>query len=378
MSNPFEYGNTKVIMLILTHSCNLKCTYCYEHQQKDASKIMKIETAKKIIEEGIESSLGKCDRLIIHFMGGEPFLRFGVIKDICEWIESNKNSVDVTVSVTTNGTLLNDHKEWLQQHRNILKVVLSADGDKSMQDKNRCNSFASIDFDFYTSTWPDGKVKMTISPDTVKDVAKGVISLHDKGIKRIEGNLALGPKIRWDHEHLKIYRNELRKLVMYYLSHPELRPASMVNVNICGILHVGQWKKRCSCGEGLVCYDTDGKPYPCHLFSPITLNETQLNHFQGCNIDFSDSVTFADDKCEKCAIRRCCSHCYGMNFIYTDSVASTPPIFCFTSQIEFFASCSLLYQRLRQHQSIANKHEVEIALAHVNKIMKYNKLFYGL
>lgn len=376
MSSPFEFGKTKVIMLILTHSCNLKCTYCYEHKKRDAYRVMKTESAMKIIDEEIESSLGKYDRVVIHFMGGEPFLRFGVIREFCEWIESKRAHIDIVVSATTNGTLLNDHKEWLQQHSNTFKIVLSADGDKAMQDKNRFNSFTSIDFGFYTSTWPEGKVKMTISPDTVRDVAKGVIFLHEQGIKRIEGNLALGPEIKWGLEHLRAYRDELRKLVVYYLDHPELYPSSMVNVDICRILHNGQWKKRCSCGEGLVCYDTDGKPYPCHLFSPVTLDENQLNLFQRCNINFSDADTFADDKCEKCAIRRCCSRCYGMNFIYTGTVASAPYIFCRASQIEFFATCSLLYRRLRLHQSIANKYEVKIALAYVNKIMKASKLFY--
>ena len=262
MSIPFENGNTKVIMLILTHSCNLKCAYCYEHQKRNASKVMKPEMAKKIIEEEITSSLGGYTRVVIHLMGGEPFLRFGVIKEICEWSDNKKWPVEVVLSATTNGTLMNEHREWLQEHSHTFKVVLSADGDKAMQDKNRCNSYASIDFEFYTSIWPDGKIKMTISPDTVRDVAKGVISLHEKGIKRIEGNLALGPELKWQYKHLREYRNELRKLVRYYLDHPELRPASMVNVDICRILHDDPWKKRCSCGVGLVCYDVDVALYP--------------------------------------------------------------------------------------------------------------------
>lgn len=370
MSIPFENGNTKVIMLILTHSCNLKCAYCYERQKRITSKVMKFETAKIIIDEEIRSSLGKYNRIVIHFMGGEPFLRFGVIKNICEWVDSQKWPIDIVMSATTNGTLLNDNKEWLQEHSTTFKVVLSADGDQAMQNKNRSNSYSSIDFDFYKSTWPDGKVKMTISPDTVKDVAKGVIFLHEKGIKRIEGNLALSPDIKWGNEYLKDYRNELRKLVMYYLDHPELHPASMVNVDICRIIHADNWEKRCSCGSRLVCYDTDGEPYPCHLFSPITLNEKQLRLFQNRNINFSDIDIFVDDKCEKCAIRKCCSRCYGMNYIYTGSIASTPAIVCSASQIEFFATCSLLYQRLRRHQSIINKHEIEVVLNHIQKIIQ--------
>lgn len=140
--------------------------------------MMNPKTAIKIIEEEIGSSLDGYNRVVIRFMGGEPFLRFAVIKEICEWIDEKQWPVDVVLSATTNGTFLNDHKKWLQEHSNTFKVVLSADGDKVMQDKNRFNSYNSIDWNFYVSTWPDGKVKMTISPDTVKNVSKGVISLH--------------------------------------------------------------------------------------------------------------------------------------------------------------------------------------------------------
>lgn len=370
MSIPFENGNTKVIMLILTHSCNLKCAYCYEHQERDTSKVMELETALNIIEREVNFSLGVYNRVVIHFMGGEPLLHFGVIKEICKWVDCKIWPIDIILSATTNGTLFHAHKKWLFEHRDTFKVVLSTDGNENMHNKNRSDSYTSIDFDFYTSTWPDGKAKMTISPDTVEEVAKGVISLHEKGVKRIEGNLALGPEVKWKYEYLKDYRNELRKLVMYYLDHPELHPASMVNVDICRIIRADNWKKRCSCGSRLVCYDTDGKPYPCHLFSPITLNEKQLRLFQNRNINFSDIDIFVDDKCEKCAIRKCCSRCYGMNYLYTGSIASTPYIFCSASQIEFFATCSLLYQRLRRHQSITNKHEIEAVLNHIQKIIQ--------
>ncbi|MCD8235826.1 MAG: radical SAM protein [Prevotellaceae bacterium] len=370
MSIPFENGNTKVIMLILTHSCNLKCAYCYERQKRDASKVMSPQTAIKIIEEEIEVSLGGYNHIVIHFMGGEPFLRFGVIKDICEWIENKVFPVDIILSATTNGTLLHKHKEWLQKHCAFFNVVLSADGDKAMQNINRFSSYSSIDFGFYTSTWPNGKVKMTISPETVTDVAKGVISLHEKGIKRIEGNLALGPEIKWRVEHLKVYRDELRKLVTYYLEHQELCPASMVNVDICRIIHADNWEKRCSCGSDLICYDTDGKSYPCHLFSPVALSEEQIKLFGESNINFSDNNIFVDLKCAKCAIRKCCARCCGMNYIYTGSVASAPSIFCSASQIEFLATCSLLYQRLRRNQPLVNKYETEIALNHIQQIVQ--------
>lgn len=76
MSIPFENGNTKMIILILTHSCNLKCAYCYERQKRDASKVINPKTAIKIIEEEIGSSLDGYNCVVIHFMDGGPFSAF--------------------------------------------------------------------------------------------------------------------------------------------------------------------------------------------------------------------------------------------------------------------------------------------------------------
>ena len=114
------------------------------------------------------------------------------------------------------------------------------------------------------------------------------------------------------------------------------------------------------------------------LFNTIVKNYTKASKNQNdipldrtdTNIDFSDTELFADAKCEKCAIRKCCSRCYGMNFIYSGSVSSAPPIFCSASQIEFFATCSLLYQRLRRNQPIAHRHETEAVLNYVKKVIQ--------
>lgn len=364
------HDQTKVIILILTHSCNLRCEYCYELKKKDQTGVMNMETAKTIICNEVVSSKGVYNRLIIHFMGGEPLLRFGMIEEICEWIECGVWPIEIGLSATTNGTLFYVHKEWLWAHRNTFKVVLSADGDKLMHDKNRSNSFSSIDFDFYTAAWPDGKVKMTISPDSVGRVSDGVIFLHKKGIKRIEGNLALGPTINWSGTHLKLYRRELRKLVRFYLDNPEMSPASMVNVDICRITQPSDWRKRCACGEGLICYDIDGQSYPCHLFSPIVLNEEQLHNFRNAYYKFAEIDSFADERCFSCAIRKCCPRCHGMNYIYTGSLASSPPVFCLASQIEFFATYSLLFNKLKHHIFIKNKAEVEFVLKYIQQIIK--------
>lgn len=272
---------TKVIMLILTHGCNLSCTYCYE-PNKAVSIVMNVSVAKGIIEGEVEKCKNATEvpHLVILFMGGEPLLQFDVIREICEWVEEKSFSIKVSFAATTNGTLMGRHKDWLFEHRDRLKLTLSVDGNSFMQDINRSASSSKIDYDFYLSAWPDGKVKMTLSPMTINHVYEGVISLHERGFKNIEGNIALGPSIKWDDKHLSDYRIGLHQLVDFYIEHPQIAPVSMLDYDLTRIFSAYDWRKRCRCGEDFVCYDTDGKIYPCHILSPVSLGDEELEELE--------------------------------------------------------------------------------------------------
>ena len=39
---------TKIVILTLTNSCNLACTYCYEHNKE--AQVMTLETARAIVD----------------------------------------------------------------------------------------------------------------------------------------------------------------------------------------------------------------------------------------------------------------------------------------------------------------------------------------
>lgn len=372
MGEIFTKERTKVVMIILTHSCNLNCVYCYEHNKTSQSKTINFEIVKSIIEEEIKKNYQTYKSLVIHFMGGEPLLRFDIIKDICEWIESKIWPINVILSATTNGTLIPKYKEWFRDHRDIFKIVLSIDGNKSMQDINRSNSSYLIDLDFFISTWPDSKIKMTISPYTVNNVSEGVIYFHKKGVKNIEANLALGPSIKWTNNHVEQYRKELRKLISFYLSNPDYIPVSMLNIDVSRIVSSVDWRKRCSCGEDFVCYDVDGKVYPCHLFTSITLNSNEINQYRDLNVDFKDRSFFGNNKCEKCIIRNCCPRCPGMNYLYTGTLNTPPSIFCIISQIEFLSTCTLLNNKILLKQNIPNK-EMVTDILHIIKKAITNK-----
>ena len=88
-------------------------------------------------------------------------------------------------------------KEWLKDHADVLQVGLSLDGTKEMHNINRCGSFDKIDLEFFKTVYPEESVKMTISKQTLGDIAEGVIFAQDLGYE-VSCNLAYG--IDWDCE----------------------------------------------------------------------------------------------------------------------------------------------------------------------------------
>ncbi len=64
---PFE------LTLVVTHSCNLNCIYCYEHN-KAKDEDMSLATAQNTIRKYMSCS--DYDELHIGFIGGEPLLKY--------------------------------------------------------------------------------------------------------------------------------------------------------------------------------------------------------------------------------------------------------------------------------------------------------------
>ena len=66
----------KTVTLQVTDDCNLRCTYCYQHNKGHHN--MSVETAKNVIEMLLHDELKgyittvDCSGIVIDFIGGEP------------------------------------------------------------------------------------------------------------------------------------------------------------------------------------------------------------------------------------------------------------------------------------------------------------------
>ena len=197
-------------MLMVTHACNLNCSYCYEAHKSD--KKMSLETAKKVILDEVEMVQGtpRFEEIEIDFMGGEPLTNFDLIKQIVEWLERMPMPMPYICFATTNGTLLTPpRKEWLRLHRNTIQLCLSYDGDSQMQQINRGALATTVDLPFFKEVWPEQKFHMTVSQETLSGLARAILDMQRLGYM-MEVSLAQG--VLWTKADAICFYNQLSSL----------------------------------------------------------------------------------------------------------------------------------------------------------------------
>lgn len=332
-------GKVKSLIFILTYDCNLRCSYCYEPKTKHIflSKQKAIDIIKKAVNDVDESYTG----LDIQFMGGEPLLRFDLIKNLCEWLWSCEQKIPVlSVSAPTNGTLLTPEIEmWLTENKERFRLYLSFDGTHLMQNINRSSSAPKINLEFFARTYPDYAVKMTASPDTISHFAEGIKFLHEQGFNEVKANLAFGDEICWNKSHLAILIRELDTLIEFYCSHPNIQPITLLRTPVWNIIDKNVKPQKCYCGRDVVCYDYDGQLYPCHFFAPITIPKDMATQAQ--KLDMNQCRNTIHSTCSSCLLNKTCITCYAVNFRDRGDCNTPSPFFCAQNKIFFFASCKL-------------------------------------
>lgn len=339
---------SKNVTLVLTHQCNLRCPYCYEKHKDNES--MSIERAKAILEQELTEDDGTTD-VEIDFFGGEPLLEFDTIRAVVEYAKSRSYPKSYIFFITTNGTVLSaSQKEWLLQNTDVLQIGLSLDGTKKMHDRNRCGSYDKIDIPFFRDNYPEQTVKMTVSRETLPDLAEGVLHCHSLGF-RVSCNLAYG--IDWSaEENARIFEKQLMKLIEYYLANPSVEPCSLLDINrIKSVANEQEERIRyCGAGTAMRTYDYDGTFYPCQYFLPFSVGKEKAEISLG--LDFKSKFRPEDENpaCRRCLICNVCPTCYGNNFALTGNIHKRDERMCHVVKIQFRAIAFFAAEKFRLGQ----------------------------
>ena len=137
------------IMLSLTEQCNLRCKYCAyidKYSQGSALKEMNRGVAFNAIDLLMKHS-SQADFVFVDFYGGEPLLKFDLIKECIDYCKKRYPFTIPRYQITTNGLLLgsNDVIEFLV--KNEFQITISLDGPKSIQDRYRLQKNGQVSFD---------------------------------------------------------------------------------------------------------------------------------------------------------------------------------------------------------------------------------------
>ena len=353
----------KTIMLLITYRCNLHCLYCYE--PKTLQKKMSLESAKSYVQNIVDSLDDSFTEFEIQYMGGEPLLEFQLIKELSEWLwQYNFKIPLVRIFAVTNGTLLDDNmKHWFHINKDKIRLGLSFDGDILMQNINRSKSSSDVDLNFFAENWPNQTVKMTISPETIGRILDGAKFLISAKLPHITADLAMGNLICWRESHLGILWSQLHEIGNFYLEHPELPIFSMLGIDIFTPFRKSSIENgHCSCGENLVCVDTDGEQYACHLFAPITLPENMAKESQ--RINFKSKQNYYAPECSNCSLKNLCPHCFGMNYKSTGDFQRQSTFTCQSTKIIYLAACQFQKERAKKRGDKELTNQIETILNH--------------
>jgi len=346
MSSIFERVRESITrrtcMLMVTHACNLNCTYCYESHK--SNKKMPFDLAKSIIRKEFETVKNddRFTELEIDFMGGEPLMNFELIKQVVEWLRGESFDIPFICFATTNGTLLDDSKkEWFEKNKDMIWLGVSYDGSKDSQKINRGEKANVIDYDFFYRLWPKQGIKLTISKESLPLLASSIIETQKRGFL-LTASLAHG--VEWSDADAEIYISQLKMLSNTYFSEDSLPPINLLTRPLVGVHKPAPVQKRfCGTGVHMVTYDVDGKNYGCHMFAPIVLGDAAITNE---NIEWSCETVAEDPRCKECFLKDYCPTCMGFNYRYRGDVSKRDFNWCRMVLAEAIVSCEFQIKML--------------------------------
>lgn len=346
-------ANAFSISFTPTHTCNLRCKYCfadhgenYKQEQKKLTKeiiVASLNYFKKHIEK--HNSMLRIDLV----GGGENFLNPEAISLINKCAKEIYK--DVKIWICTNGTVFNDKVKNIVQEKNV-SVGISLDGNKTVNDTNRLNnenesvyeeviknvgnfSKESQNNSNLRNLW--GLVVVTKDSKSLHQILEhhktvGFASVQMKLVRKKEyGKDEVAKIISLYNQFAKDLVNDIKNEDVTYLK-------MIINDNdyfgkiIKRLILNQRVVRRCSAGRSKFSIDAAGNIYPCDPF--VGYKEFILGNVydEECTVFDSEFYTLSKEKrvpCNKCwAIDICGGDCLHNSWIGERNIRINQSSFC--------------------------------------------------
>ena len=344
-------------IVLLTNQCNLTCPYCFEER---GTSRMSLDTAKDVLKF---LHLSKSTGIGYTFFGGEPMLEWdSIIYPLIGW---SKVEYPTKFNMTTNGTLFTeDRLNYL--FKNNVSFLLSMDGSKETQDKNRPMKTPKSSYDAIVKYIPQilkfrpgQTVRMTVNSKSCGHFFEDVLSLIKLGFV----NISAVPNVfeTWEDNEKQAFEESLNRYEEYVISgfrngsnpilffgyreaYHKIRQTIRSEKN-GAYRRVAECIKEKQCGFGVrgsASIDPDGNLYGCHHIAPLQregpfwigdiytgLNEDRVRAL----IDPYNPGKVGGDKCTTCPIDWVCNGgCKPNNYQIFGDMHKVPELFCYWEQ----------------------------------------------
>ena len=322
-------NHVRDITLQVTEDCNLRCTYCYQHDK--TPKHMSFETGKKFIDIILESDersakyiqSRECAGVVFNFIGGEPLLEIDLISDLTDYTIQRMIELDHPwlfrhmFGICTNGLLYFEPKvqEYLKKHHSHLSLTVTVDGNKEIHDTCRLDIAGNGSYDraiaaanhWYSTYNKAGSAfptKITISPQNLPKIGDAVIEFVDNESTDININCVY--ENVWNIDHARMLYRELKKIADHLLAtdmQDDVRIGILTDPTGRPYTNHNTW---CG-GNGLmIAVDPAGDIYPCLRYAPSSVGPT-VEKFKIGDVDHGfiyDEVQTERLRCLSCITRQ--------------------------------------------------------------------------
>ncbi len=366
----------KPVTIVVTQDCNLRCTYCYQHNKNRDKKFTK-ETAVKFIDmlfkldaenNGYINSKNSY-AIVLEFIGGEPLLEIDLIDFTVEYFKykcimlRHRWGVHHMINITTNGVLYEneDVQTFLKKNEGRVSISITIDGNKELHDSCRLfpdgtGSYDIVEkaFKSYLETSHIKSTKLTLSPDNIMYLSDACIHLFNIGLCTIFSNCIF--EKGWNVEHARVLYEQMKILADYIINNNlyENYSCSLFDASIGHVLDENDNQNWCGGTGKMLAVDSDGIIYPCLRYLPFSLKEGckpvtigLIENGIGYSSEDIETISMLNkvtrrsqstDECFYCPIASGCAWCSAYNYEETGSVDKRVTYICIMHKARVLAN----------------------------------------
>lgn len=327
------------LALDVSGSCNMRCIYCAESSTMPRREFMSREIVEKAVDSLFEWS--SHDKLSFHLGSGEPLLQPELVHEIGRRARLNQGGREVTLHLTTNGTLLTeDICNFLVKDQ--WKIKISLDGTETIHDRNRKDSQGRGTYkriENYVRTFSQipgfSTTSVLCSGTDFREVFYGIAALGVRHIEFVPVAVEYPSPLGLKEEDIERYRAFLQDYVKRIAKGESLPFLTRFMKRLHRVLGFGTLRVPCGAGRTFLAVAPDGGLYPCFRF--VGIESYRLGHIE-TGTDLEKASDFAlkagrpyekREKCRECwAAPLCGGPCFACSELLFYKNGEPSPDYC--------------------------------------------------